>query len=127
LVDRVTTVEGDLNTETTGLKARMIDAEADIDALESLVGDTEVSKQISAITDPLAERVVALEAVDHEHANKTVLDGIEAADITAWDAKVDAVTAAADSGLKATRTGNAVAIEIDDSITFVFDCGNAGV
>ena len=127
LVGRVTTVEGDLNAETTGLKARMTAAEADIDALESLVGDTEVSKQITAITDPLAERVVALEAVEHEHANKTVLDGIEDADITAWDAKVDTVTAAADSGLKATRTGNAVAIEIDDSITFVFDCGNAGV
>jgi hypothetical protein len=127
LAGRVATVEGDLNTETTGLKARMTAAEADIDALEDLVGDTKVSKQITDVTNPLAERVVALEAVDHEHANKTVLDGIEAADITAWDAKVDAVTAAADSGLKATRTGNAVAIEIDDSITFVFDCGNAGV
>ena len=127
LAGRVTTVEGDLNTETTGLKARMTQAESDIDALESKVGDKTVSEQISAVTDGLDERIEALEAVDHEHANKDVLDGIEAADITAWDAKVDDVTAAADSGLKATRTGNAVAIEIDDSITFVFDCGDAEV
>lgn len=127
LAGRVATVEGDLNTETTGLKARMTAAEADIAALEEKVGDKKVSEQITDVTNPLAERVVALEAIDHDHSNKTVLDGIEEADVTAWDAKVDGVTAAADSGLKATRTGNTVAIEIDDSITFVFDCGDAEV
>lgn len=72
-------------------------------------------------------RMNTVEGKAHEHSNKTVLDSIEAADITAWDAKVDSVTAAANSGLKATRTGNAVAIEIDESVTFVFDCGGAGV
>lgn len=127
LAGRVTVVENDLNTATTGLKAKMTAAEADIDALELKVGDKAVSEQITDVTNPLAARVEALEGVDHEHANKTVLDGIEAADITAWDAKVDAVTAAADSGLKATRTGNTIAIEIDDSITFVFDCGTSAV
>lgn len=127
LAGRVTTVEGDLNAETTGLKARMTAAEGDIDALETKVGDKKVSEQISAVTDGLEDRIEALEAIDHEHDNKTVLDGIEAADITAWDAKVDSVTAAADSGLKATRTGNAVAIEIDDTVTFIFDCGDSGV
>lgn len=38
---------------------------------------------------------------------------------------VQTVTAAADSGLKATRTGNDIAIEIDDSVTFIFDCGTS--
>lgn len=72
-------------------------------------------------------RVEALEAIDHDHANKAELDLIASGDKAKWDAKVDAVTAAADSGLKATRTGNDIAIEIDDSIVFVFDCGDAGV
>jgi hypothetical protein len=63
----------------------------------------------------------------HVHDNADVLAGITADDVAAWDAKVDNVTAAADSGLKATKTGNVVAIEIDDSVTFVFDCGNATV
>lgn len=98
---------------------------AAIAALEGKVGDKTVSEQITDVTNPLAERVVALEAIDHDHSNKTVLDGIEETDVTAWDAKVDDVTAAADSGLKATRTGNAVAIEIDDTVTFIFDCGGA--
>lgn len=123
LTGRVTTAEGEIDT----LQSDLDTAEAAIDALEEKVGDKKVSEQIAAITDPLAARVVELEKVDHEHTNKTVLDGIEDADITAWDAKVDSVTAAADSGLKATRTGNAVAIEIDDSITFVFDCGTSAV
>jgi hypothetical protein len=66
-------------------------------------------------------------AKKHEHANKSELDLIASGDKAKWDAKVDDVTAAADSGLKATRTGNAVAIEIDDSITWVFDCGTSAV
>ena len=100
---------------------------AAIAAIDELVGDKKVSEQITDVTDPLAARVVELEKVDHSHANATVLDGIEATDVAAWDAKVDDVTAAADSGLKATRTGNTVAIEIDEAITWVFDCGNSGV
>lgn len=98
-------------------------------------------------------RVEALEAVDHEHANKTLLDTYtqteaDLADAVAkkhehsnkaeldkfvdgdkakLDAAVQTVTTAADSGLKATRTGNDIAIEIDDSVTFIFDCGDAGV
>lgn len=79
------------------------------------------------LDEAMDERVAALEAIDHEHANKAVLDGIEEADITAWDAKVDSVEAAANSGLKATREGNAVTINFDETITFVFDCGDAEV
>ena len=98
-----------------------------IAALEEKVGDKKVSEQITDVTNPLDARIVELEKVDHDHSNKTVLDGISAEKVTVWDAKVDDVTAVAGSGLKATRTGNAVAIEFDDSITFVFDCGGSGV
>lgn len=124
---------------------------AAIAALELQVGDGTVSEQITAVTDPLAERIEDLEAIDHEHSNKALLDTytqteadladavakkhehankaeldlIESGDKAAWDAKVDDVTAVADSGLKATRTGNTVAIEIDESVTFIFDCGTS--
>jgi hypothetical protein len=63
----------------------------------------------------------------HTHENADVLAGITADKVTAWDAKIDDVTAAADSGLKATKTGNTVAIEIDESVTFIFDCGTSAV
>ena len=100
---------------------------ANIAAIDELVGDKKVSEQITDVTNPLDARIVELEKVDHSHENATVLAGIEAADVTAWDAKVDSVTAPAGSGLKATRTDNAVVVDFDEAITFIFDCGNSGV
>ena len=125
--DRLKVVEGDINTATTGLKARMTQAETDINTLDGLIGGETVSKQITDVTNPLAARVVELEKVDHTHANKSELDLIASGDKAKWDAKLEGVTAAANSGLKATKAGNTVAIEIDDSITWIFDCGGAGV
>ena len=100
---------------------------ANIAAIDELVGDKKVSEQITDVTNPLDARIVELEKIDHYHENNTVLDGIEATDVAAWDAKVDSVTATAGSGLKATRTDNAIVVDFDDSITFIFDCGNSGV
>ena len=158
-----------------------------ISTLETKVGEKSVETQINeaiaaenlsqyATDDDVAgviERVEALEGVDHEHANKalldtytqteenladavakkhshanaTVLDGITADQVTAWDAAegnakayADEVleaakkyaddndtdttyTAAADGGLKLEGT----AFSIDDSLTFIFDCGDSGV
>lgn len=128
IADALTEAKGYTDTEVKKLADGAVSTNAAaIAAIDALVGDTAVATQITNVTNPLAERVVALEAIDHDHANKAELDLIASGDKAKWDAKVDNVTATADSGLKATRTGNAIAIEIDDSITFVFDCGNSGV
>ena len=124
LAGRVTTVEGDLNTETTGLKARMTAAEADIDALQGKVGDKAVSEQITDVTNPLTERVEALEAVDHEHANKDVLDGISADDVAAWD-KVSEKANDADLAAIA-KTGSTDDL-VQGEMVLVFDCGTSAV
>ena len=136
LAGRVTTVEGKVTT----LEGEMDDAQSAISALNGLVGDETVSKQVGdAINelkngqlntmqgeiDAVEGRVDTLEGKAHEHANKTVLDGISSEKVAAWDAKVDTVTAAAGSGLKATRTGNDIAIELDESIVFIFNCGDS--
>lgn len=116
-------------------------AEAAIDALEELVGDKTVAEQIeSAIEDTKTDAsnkdaVVLAEAQKAAAAVQAALDThtgngdihVTAEQKTTWSAAVQTVTAAADSGLKATKTGTDVAIEIDDSITFVFDCGGASV
>lgn len=62
-------------------------------------------------------------AKKHEHANKTELDKIADGDKAKWDAAVQTVTAG--TGLKATKTGTDVAVDIDDTVVWVFDCGNA--
>ena len=122
---RVEAIETELNTAETGLKARMTAAEGDITVLNGLVGDKNVSEQITDVTNPLTERIVELEKVDHSHANAAELDKIADGDKAKWDAKLEDVTAAADSGLKATKTGNTVAIEIDEDLVWIFDCGGA--
>lgn len=91
-------------------------AQTELDALEALVGTEKVADQIDAkiaeldlantyeekgaAADALQDakdyvdgkdtvmnaRVEALEAIDHDHANKAVLDGISAEKVAAWDA-----------------------------------------
>lgn len=138
--------------------ADLLAAVGRIEAMEAKVANWDAAEQnakdhADSLNTAMNTRVEALEAIDHEHSNKALLDtytqtetdladavakkhdhenagvltGITAEKVAAWDAKVDAVTAAADSGLKATRTDNSIAIEIDDSLVFVLDCGGSSV
>lgn len=72
-------------------------------------------------------RVEALEAIDHSHSNKTVLDGITAAKVSAWDAAegnakshADGLNTAMDTRVKAVEAavgeGGSVQDKIDASI-----------
>ncbi len=64
-------------------------------------------------------------AKKHAHANATVLDGITDTKVATWDAAVQTVTAG--TGLKAVKTGTDVALDIDDTVVWVFDCGTSAV
>ncbi len=61
----------------------------------------------------------------HSHANKAELDKIASGDKAKWDAAVQTVTAG--TGLTATKTGTDVAIGFDDSVTWIFDCGDSSI
>lgn len=68
---------------------------------------------------------------NHTHDNKTVLDGITSEKVSSWDTAVtlagtalQEITTTADGGLKVTNKNQ---IDIDDSITFILDCGTASV
>lgn len=115
---------------------------SDIAALQSKVGDTSVAAQIKAVTDPIA-------AKSHEHANKALLDTYTQTEANLADAvtkkhshanatelakfadgdkaKLDTAVQSitAGTGLKATKTGTDVAVDFDDAVTFVFDCGTS--
>lgn len=98
-----------------------------VEALEAIDHDHANKEELDKIADGDKAKWDTAAGKAHEHDNKEELDLIAAGDKAKWDAKVDTVTAAADSGLKATRTNNDIAIEIDDTITWVFDCGGSGV
>ena len=103
----------------------------DIATLNGLVGTTGVAAQIeAAITEALKvegkdkyalatelaaaiERIVALEAIDHDHSNKTVLDGITAEKVAAWDKAEENAEAHADS-LNSAMNTRVLALEAID-------------
>jgi hypothetical protein len=130
--------------------ARVADVNADIaaanaaiEALETKVdtGDQKVSEYVAAAIEDAKtdasnkDAVVLAEAQKAAAAVQSALDThtgngdihVTAEQKTTWDSAVQTVTAAADSGLKATKTGTDVAIAIDDSIVWVFDCGTSAV
>lgn len=134
LSDRVTTAEGKI----TGLEGDMTAAENAIAALEGLTGGTKVSDAVDAgikalqdgqlktmqgEIDAVEGRADALEAKAHEHANKAELDKFVDGDKAKLDAAVQTVTAG--TGLKAVKTGTDVAVDIDETVTFIFDCGTS--
>lgn len=115
---------------------------SDIAALKEKVGATSVTSQIEAATAPLTEKAHThanktlldsydqtnaniKDAVDkkHSHTNKAELDKFAEGDKAKLDTAVQSITAK--TGLKATKTGTDVAVEFDDAVTFVFDCGTS--
>lgn len=118
LAGRVTTVEGDLNTETTGLKARMTQAEADIDALETKVGDKTVAAQIEAAIEALkigdyAKAADLTAAITQHNTDKAALEASIAT--KANDADLAAVA----------KSGLIDDLSIGEGTVLVFDCGNS--
>lgn len=137
LAGRVTTVEGDLNTETTGLKARMTQAEADIDALETKVGDETVAAQIEAAIEALkigdyAKAADLTAAVARIAQNETDISGLKGRMDTA-EGDIDALETevakkANDADLAAiAKTGNVNDLDQTTGDVLVFDCGGSGV
>ena len=125
LAGRVTTIETEHNAETTGLKARLTQAEADIDTLEDLTGGKKVSDAIS-------------EAI--ESALKVEKDGVKVDKYALASALADAIARIAqnETDIDALETNKANDADLaaiaktgstDDlnqgSMTLVFNCGGA--
>lgn len=115
---------------------------AAIEALQSKVGDSSVSAQITtAIADLEAKKhthdnkalldtytqteadLADAVAKKHAHANAAELDKFVDGDKAKLDTAVQTVTAG--TGLTATKSGTGVTVGIDDSVVFVFDCGDS--
>lgn len=120
LTGRVSTVESDLNTETTGLKARMTAAEGGISALETKVGDETVAKQISDAIEALkigdyAKAADLTAAITQHNTDKAALETEIAK--KANDADLAAIA----------KTGNVNDLIQTEGDIIIFDCGNASV
>lgn len=73
--------------DLTALASRVTALETTANGLGSLATKSTVAE--SDLATALAEKVNAAAEGNHSHGNKTVLDGITAAKVSAWDAKSD--------------------------------------
>ena len=117
---RVVAVENELNTATTGLKARMDAAESDIDALEAKVdtGDQKVSEYVAAAIAALsigdyAKAADLTAAIEQHNTDKAALEGAIA--LKANDADLAAIA----------KTGNVNDLIQTEGDVLVFDCGTS--
>ena len=129
---RVEAIETELNTETTGLKARMTQAEADIDALETaidtLVGDTEVATQIAnAINEAL--KIKAEDGTESEKYALATELAAAIARIAQNETDIDTLesTKANDADLAAIAKTGSTDDLVQGSMVLVFDCGTSAV
>ena len=112
----------DVTVPTGALASKDKVAEGDLEeALATKINGKADQTTVAA----LDQRVQVVEGKAHEHTNKTELDKIAEGDKAKWDAAVQTVTAG--SGLKATKTGTDVAIDFDEAVTLVFQCGTSVV
>ena len=68
-------------------------AQADVNALKDVVDTKAAKSELTALSgrvDTAEGKITTLEGASHTHANKTVLDGIDASKVTAWDGAVSA-------------------------------------
>ena len=103
------------------------DIKSAVDRITALEGDTHTHANkalLDTYTQTEADLADAV-AKKHTHANATVLDGISAEKITAWDAAIQSITA--NTGLKATKSGTDITIDFDNSVTFIFNCGDSAI
>ena len=120
-VDRIAAVEGDLNTAETGLKARMTQAEADIEALEGLTG----GKKVSDAIDEAIEAALKVE-VDGAKVDKYALaSALTAAIARIAQNETDIATKANDADLAAIAKTGSTDNLVQGNMTLVFNCGGA--
>lgn len=134
LTTRVGTAEGKITT----LEGEMDDAQEAIIDLGELIGDggtvqAQISKAIeeenlsqyakAADLNTANGKISTLEGKAHTHDNAEELAKFADGDKAKLDAAVQSVTPG--TGLTAIKTGTDIAIGFDDSVTFIFDCGNA--
>lgn len=129
-INELVTWCNDHATDALELSNKVSANEQDILALEGLVGEVGVAKQIedaiagalkiegvdkyalaTDLTNAIA-RIAALEGKAHEHANKTVLDGIDAEKVATWDSAEQNAKTYAD-GLNTTMDGRVAPLEAD--------------
>ena len=82
--------EGSVSDQIADAKQEAIDAAAADATSKANTAESNAKAHADSLNTAMNTRVEALEAIDHDHSNKEVLDGITANKVTAWDAALQA-------------------------------------
>ena len=77
--------EGNVEAQIATAKQEAIDAAAADATTKANTAESNAKGYADGLNNTMNDRVEALEAIDHDHTNKTVLDGITAEKVTGWD------------------------------------------
>lgn len=77
--------EGSVQSQIADAKAEAIAAAAADATTKANTAESNAKGYADGLNNAMNDRVEALEAVDHDHSNKTVLDGITSEKVTGWD------------------------------------------
>lgn len=125
----ISATSGDMTIDASALSNRILVLEEN-EAGYATTGEVETAKQ-EAITEAANQGAVVL-AEAQKYADDLAENYATSEQGAKADSAVQSVTAPAKadgtpSGIVASRTGNDVTLAIDESITWIFDCGGAGV
>lgn len=124
---------GSVADDIATAKQEAIDAAAADATSKANTAEGNAKTYADGLNTAMNARVEALEAVDHEHANADVLDGISAEKVAAWDAAQANVleNVAGVEGSIADKTFTVTGVSTDllkqGSETLIFDCGTSAV
>lgn len=77
--------EGSVSDQISDAKQEAVDAAAADATSKANAAESAAKEYADGLDEAMNARVEALEAIDHDHSNKTVLDGITAEKVTGWD------------------------------------------
>lgn len=122
---------GSVAEDIAGAKTEAIEAAAADATSKANAAETAAKEHADGLNTAMNTRVEALEAIDHEHANADVLDGISTEKVAQWDAAQANVleNVAGVEGSIADKTFTVTGVSTDllkqGSETLIFDCGNS--
>lgn len=124
---------GSVAEDIAAAKAAAIEAAAADATKKADAAESAAKTYADGLNTAMNGRVEALEAIDHDHSNKDVLDGITAAKVSAWDAAQANVLegVAGVEGSIANKTFTVTGVSTDllkqGSEVIIFDCGSSAV
>ena len=132
ITNNITAISGDVKTLSGTVTTNYTELDGRLDSVEGILGTPaegetaatglvkkvdDIDAAYKAADNAIDERLVALEAIDHDHANKAELDLIQTGDVAKWNAaEQNAKNYAAEEIAKETSARTEAVKEVSDAL-----------